>query len=61
MKKIQPEKQKIKPFLQLSDDVLDLRTLDTNIIVAHLEEQIKLREMPVDQQAKKKLVRGDRT
>jgi hypothetical protein len=44
---------KIKPAFRLSGDQVDLRTLDTNIVVDFLEAQIKAREMPVEQHVKK--------
>lgn len=35
----------------------DMRTLDTNVVLQHLEELIKLREMPVEAHLKKALKR----
>ena len=58
MKKIKREEQKVKPLMKLNQEFLDLRTLDTNIIINQLEEKIKLREMPIDQKAKLKLSRN---
>jgi len=49
------EKSKLKPKYQLADEYLDLRTLDTNVIVEHLEEQIRLRETAVDRKLSKLL------
>ena len=40
--------RKLKPELKIADKMLDLKTLDTNIILNHLDEQIKLREMPIE-------------
>ena len=60
MKKIKREEPKVKPLLNLQEDFLDLRTSNTNIIIAQLEENIKLREMPIDQQAKLKILRTSR-
>ncbi len=37
-------KKQLKPDLKLADKFLDLKTLDTNIILNHLDEQIKLRD-----------------
>lgn len=48
-------KQKIKPKFKIADDFLDLRTLDTNVIINQLEEKMKIREMPVDKQISMKL------
>lgn len=42
------EKNKLKPTFRLAEDFLDLRTQDTNLVVQQLEEQIKLREMPLE-------------
>lgn len=40
--------KKIKPDLKLADKFLDLKTIDADIILNHLDEQIKLREMPIE-------------
>ncbi len=45
--------RKLKPELKIADKFLDLKTLDTNIILNHLDEQIRLREMPVEKRLKK--------
>ncbi len=42
----------IKPKLKIADKFLDMKTLDTNMILNHLDEQIKLRETPVDKRKK---------
>ena len=42
----------IKPKLKIADKFLDLKTLDTNIILNHLDEQIRLREAPIDKRKK---------
>lgn len=39
-------KETLKPELKLGN-LFDLRTIDTNILVRQLEENIKLREMPL--------------
>jgi len=44
---------KIKPELKIADKFLDLKTLDTNIILNHLDEQITLRELPVEKRLKR--------
>lgn len=51
------EKSKLKPEYKLADKFLDLKTADTNIIIEHLQEQIELREMPIEKQAKRLLRR----
>ena len=47
------KKSKLAPDLKFADKFLDLKTLDTNIILNHLDEQIKLRDMPVEKRLKK--------
>jgi len=55
MKKVKREESKIKPDIKLLDVPFDLRTLDTNVIVDFLEDQIKLREDKVEEHVKKQL------
>ncbi len=50
-------KLKAKPELKVSDDILALRDMDTNIIAKKLEDDIKLREMSVEEKIKKKLLK----
>lgn len=45
--------KKIKPEMKIADKMLDLKTMDTNIILNHLDEQIKLREAPIEKKIKK--------
>ncbi len=45
--------RKLRPELKIADKFLDLKALDTNIILNHLDEQITLREMPVEKRLKK--------
>ncbi|MBD3361351.1 hypothetical protein GF358_01010 [Candidatus Woesearchaeota archaeon] len=52
---LKKEESKIKPDLKIADEYLDLRTLDTNIIVKKLEENMKLRLMKIDKHAEKQL------
>ena len=54
---IEPKKNRIKPELKVADIVNPLKTMDSNAIVERLEENIKLREMPVEKQAKKGLLK----
>ena len=49
--------KKIKPEMKIADKMLDLKTMDTNIILNHLDEQITLREMPIEKRLKKELMR----
>ncbi len=50
---IEKKENKIQPEFKLADEFLDLKTLDTNVVVKHLEEQIKMREMPIEKHLKK--------
>ena len=50
---MEAKKSKLKPEFKLSKDFLDLRNIDTNVLVNYLEEQIKLREMSVEKKLKK--------
>lgn len=53
--KIKREEPKVKPQLKLSEEFLDLKTMETNLIVQHLEESMKLRELPVEKRFKREL------
>lgn len=46
-------KSKLKPKFKLADEFLDLKTADTNMIIEELEELIKLRELPIQEHAKR--------
>lgn len=50
---IAKEKSKVKIDLRLADEFLTIKTLDTNAIVQKLENNIKLREMPIEKHLKK--------
>ena len=54
---IEPKKNMIKSELKVADSVNPLKTMESNTIVDRLEENIKLREMPVEKQAKKGLLK----
>ena len=47
------QKRKIKFETKLTEKFLDLKS--TNVIIEHLEEQIELREMPIEEHIKKLL------
>jgi len=47
-------KPKVKPALKLSEEFLDLNSMKTNFIIEQLEDNIKLRETPIELHAKKK-------
>jgi hypothetical protein len=56
-----PER-KIKPALKLADDVLGLKKAEPGVIVQHLEEQMKLRELPLEKhilRSRKRLSRDE--
>ena len=53
--KIKKESPKVKPEMKLSEEFLDLRTTEKNLILQKLDENIKLRELPVDKRFKKQL------
>lgn len=40
---------------KLADNFLNLKMADTNVVIEHLEQAIKLREMPIEAQIKNKL------
>ena len=45
--------KKLKLELKLADKFLDLKTVGTNVILDHLDEQIRLREMPIEKRLKR--------
>ncbi len=49
------KKSKLQPDLKFADKFLDLKTVDANLILNHLDEQIELREMPVEKRLKREL------
>jgi len=51
--KIKREEPKVKPQLKMSEEFLNLKTLSSSVIVQHLEESIKLRELPVEKRLKR--------
>lgn len=44
----------LRPKFKIADDFL-VQNLDANVIVEHLEEQIELRELPIEEHAKRLL------
>ena len=54
---IEKQKMKIEPKFKLAEEFIDLKTLNTNIIMEHLEESIKARELPLERQIKKQILR----
>ena len=55
--RVKKEEMKIKPQMQLAEKFLDLRTMKNNVVIQELEENIKLREMPIEKHLKKNLRR----
>ena len=55
--RVKKEEMKIKPKMQLAEKFLDLRTMENNVVIQELEENIKLREMPIEKHLKKNLRR----
>ena|GEM_PF-4864691 len=53
--KVKKEPAKVKLDLKLSDDILDLRTINSNIVLKKLEENMKLREMKIEKHLEKEL------
>ena len=55
--RVKKEEMKIKPQMQLAEKFLDLRTMKNNVVIKELEENIKLRELPIEKHLKKNLRR----
>lgn len=49
------EKPKVKIDLKLADEFLTLKTMETNTVVQKLENNMKLREMPIEKHFKKNI------
>jgi hypothetical protein len=47
---MEQRKQKVKPEFKIADDFLDLRAQDTNVVIQQLEENMRIREMPLEKQ-----------
>jgi len=43
-------KPRIKPEFKLADEFLGLRNKETNVIIQQLEENMRIREMPIEKQ-----------
>lgn len=50
---MRPTKPRIKPVYKLANEALDLRELDTNAVIEQLEENMKLRELTIEQHLRK--------
>ena len=53
MTQITRKETKIKLDMKLSMDQIDLHTLDKNMLTQFLEEQMKVREMPIESRIKR--------
>ena len=53
--RIKREEPKVKPQLKMSEEFLGLKTLSSSVIVQHLEESMKFRELPVEKKLKREL------
>ncbi len=45
--------KKLKPTFKLAEDFLNLRSGETNVVIEQLEENMRLRELPIEQQIKR--------
>jgi hypothetical protein len=43
-------KPKVKQSLRIANDFLDIKTTDTNTVIQQLEENMRIREMPLEKQ-----------
>ena len=55
---IKKEELKVKPEMKLSKDFLDLRTSEKQPILEILEENMKLRELPVEMHVRPKFYKA---
>ena len=55
MNNLKLPESKLRPAFKLSQDQIDLRTLDKNVVMDFLDEQMKLREQPIEAHLKKAL------
>ena len=55
MRNLKLPESKIRPSFKLSEDQIDLRTLDKEIVLNYLDEQITLRGQPIEAHIKKML------
>ena len=51
-------KQRLKPELKVAESLEALRDMPNTFIIDQLEENIKLREMPIEKQLKEKRLKG---
>ena len=53
--KTSSKETKLKRDLKVAEDFLSLKTINPNVLVEQMEEMIKMRELPVEQQIKMRL------
>lgn len=51
------KKSKLSPKLQIADEFLDTEKFKTDMILKELDELIVMRELPIDEQVKRRLKR----
>ena len=56
--KVKKEELKIKPELKVANGFLDLRTEENHPILEMLEENMKLRELPIEMHVKPKFYKA---
>jgi hypothetical protein len=54
---MEQRKQKLKPEFKIANNFLDLRTEETNVVIQQIEENIRIREMPLEKRIKAKNLR----
>lgn len=53
--KTSSKETKLKRDLKVAEDFLSLKTINPNVLVEQMEEMIRMRELPVEQQMKMRL------
>jgi hypothetical protein len=52
-----PKESRLKPEFKVAEAVNPMKTMESNVIIQKLEENLKLREMPIEKQIRKNLLR----
>ena len=52
---IEKDELKVKPKFQIAENFLDLKAVKENVIISHLEEQIKMRDMSAEKMISKRI------
>ena len=45
------KESKLKPKFKIADNFIDSDSINSQIIIEHIEQQIELREMPIEEHA----------